>query len=147
MTTVLQVIVWMVPGHWELRIEMGETDINCSAPFSEGRAEGGTWPAKDSEKRGGNRTGWELKEIMHLESSFYKVLFIKVGWSQYNGCMHYYDSGIKLDHKDLPCVPFGRFFSDWIALKLNKGGFWVEIEVKKYMLCKESVTIQLKSSN
>lgn len=47
----------MVPGHWELRIEMGETDINCSAPFSEGRAEGGTWPAKDSEKRGGNSTG------------------------------------------------------------------------------------------
>lgn len=46
----------MAPGHWELRTEMGGgTDIKCSVQFNMGRAEGGTWPGKDSEKRGAYR--------------------------------------------------------------------------------------------
>ena len=63
----------MAPGHWELRTEMGKTDINCSVQFNMGRAEGGTWPGKDSEKRGAYRIVRGLNEIVCLEHSFYGV--------------------------------------------------------------------------
>lgn len=116
----------MAPGHWELRTEMGR-HINCSVQFSKGRTEGGAWSGKDFEKRVLTGQWWGLKEMVCLQSSFSKVLFIKVYWSQLNCWMHYYYSAIKLDHKNLPGFPFGLISCDWIALnKFNKSGFWVE---------------------